>query len=139
MAKKASITDNNPLANMFTKSPAEVEQNKPMEVNTAPQAAKPRKKVTPAKVKPKAKKAKPAPPTPQPVVQTSFQAYQDQLDWIDQSVLEARKGGGRKIRKTDILRSIIDFARELEPNFTGIQSEDELRNRLFDAMRKYKS
>jgi hypothetical protein len=54
-------------------------------------------------------------------------------DWIDAKHAEARRGGGKAIRKTAIIRAVFELAMALEFDLTGSQSEAEIRERMIGA------
>jgi hypothetical protein len=45
----------------------------------------------------------------------------------------ARASGGRKIRKTEVLRALVRFMIELDVDVSGVKSEDDFFSRLRDA------
>lgn len=65
--------------------------------------------------------------------QTSVQLFEDQLDWLDEKRMEARKKGGKRLTKTELIRSLIDFGRELHVDFSGVTTESEVLERLRKA------
>lgn len=65
--------------------------------------------------------------------QSTILLYDDQLAWLDEKCLEARRGG-KSIRKAVIIRSLIDLAIKANAQMTGIQSEDEIISRLESAI-----
>jgi hypothetical protein len=67
--------------------------------------------------------------------QTTLLAYDYQLDWLDQKCTEARRGGGKPIRKAVLIRSLLDLAISAPVDLTGITSEDELVERLEKAIK----
>lgn len=68
--------------------------------------------------------------------QTSFQAYPDQLIWLESVCSDARKGDSKPIGKGVVLRSLIDFASEYKLDLAGIQSEEEIGERIREAVIK---
>ena len=63
--------------------------------------------------------------------------YRDQIDWLDTLLVDARKNDGKSIRRSELIRVIIDFAKELSPNVAGIQSGEEILERFREAATKY--
>lgn len=65
--------------------------------------------------------------------QSTILLYDDQLSWLDEKCLEARRGG-KALRKAAIIRSLIDMAINSNVQLTGLQSEDEIISRLEEAI-----
>lgn len=57
------------------------------------------------------------------------------LDWLDDKCREARRRGGRAIRKAAIIRSVLDVAMESPLDLTNLRDEFDLRERLRRALR----
>jgi hypothetical protein len=67
--------------------------------------------------------------------QSSVQLYEDQLDWLDEKRMEARKKGGRRLRKTEFIRALIDLAMRTDVDLKGIQSEEDIAQRFEEAIK----
>jgi hypothetical protein len=71
--------------------------------------------------------------------QTTIMAYDEQLDWLDEKCIEARKRKGKHrgpaIRKAAIIRALIDLARSAPVDLSGLQSEEELVHRFEQAIK----
>ncbi len=50
---------------------------------------------------------------------------------------EARSSGGFKVPKTTIIRSLIRVARILQVDMTGVKTEQDMLDRLLEAVRRY--
>ncbi len=57
------------------------------------------------------------------------------LDWLDDKCREARRSGGRAIRKAVIIRTLLDVAMEAPIDLTSLRDEDDLKNRLRNGLR----
>ena len=57
------------------------------------------------------------------------------LDWLDDRCREARRNGGRAIRKAAVIRALLDVAMEASINLTTLHSEDEIKPRIRAALR----
>ena len=68
--------------------------------------------------------------------QSTILLYDDQLAWLDEKCLEARRGG-KSIRKAAIIRSLIDLAIKANAQMNGIQNEDEIISRLKNAIAEH--
>ncbi len=67
---------------------------------------------------------------------TSLKMYEHQLDWLDQKCTEARKEGGKGIRKAAIIRALIDLAMDSNADLAGVKSEEEVVERFKQATHK---
>jgi hypothetical protein len=52
------------------------------------------------------------------------------LDWLDDKCREARRRGGRAIRKAAIIRALLDVAMESALDLTNLRDEFDLRERF---------
>ncbi len=59
-----------------------------------------------------------------------------QIDWLEDRCREARKNGGRAIRKAAIIRALLDVAIESGVDLTGLRREEDLGRRIRQALRK---
>lgn len=57
------------------------------------------------------------------------------LDWLDDKCREARRRGGRAVRKAAIIRALLDVAMESSLDLTNLRDEYDLRERLRRALR----
>lgn len=65
---------------------------------------------------------------------TNATMYRDQIQWLDTMVVQARANDGKAIRRADLMRAIIDFAKSVNPNLKGVQSEEEIVSRFSEAV-----
>ena len=59
-----------------------------------------------------------------------------QIDWLEDRCREARRNGGRAIRKAAIIRALLDVAMESGVDLTGLRREEELIRRMRQGLRK---
>ncbi len=52
------------------------------------------------------------------------------IDWLEDRCREARKRGGRAIRKAAIIRALLDVAMEGSIDLTGLRHEEDLVQRV---------
>ncbi len=71
----------------------------------------------------------------QPTRQSAIFLEERHLDWLDDKCREARKRGGRAVRKASIIRALIDVAIESPVDLTNLRDEHDLRERLRRALR----
>lgn len=57
------------------------------------------------------------------------------LDWLDDKCREARRRGGRAVRKAAIIRALLDVAMEAHVDLTSLRDEDDLQERLRRGLR----
>jgi len=67
--------------------------------------------------------------------QTTVILTEEQLLWLDEKCLEARKGGDKSISKTAIIRALIELARRCELDLEGINGEEEIVSRIEDTVK----
>ena len=53
-----------------------------------------------------------------------------QIDWLEEKRLEARRNGGKAIRKAAIIRALLDVAMEKRVDLTGLKDEEEITQRI---------
>ncbi|HVC34264.1 MAG TPA: hypothetical protein VNL16_12205 [Chloroflexota bacterium] len=58
-----------------------------------------------------------------------------QIDWLEDKCREARRRGGRAIRKAVIIRALIDVAMESPVDLTALRHEDDLIERIRKGLR----
>ena len=75
-------------------------------------------------------------PTPRPATRQSAIFLEEQhLDWLEDRCREARRRGGRAIRKAAVIRAILDVAMESPIDLTTLRNEDELIERVRRGLR----
>jgi len=57
------------------------------------------------------------------------------LDWLDDKCREARRRGGRAIRKAVIIRTLLDVAMESPVDLTNLRDEHDLKERLRQGLK----
>lgn len=78
----------------------------------------------------------PEPATRQsPTRQSAVFLEEQQIDWLEDKCREARKNGGKAIRKAAIIRALLDVAMESPIDLTGLRRDAELVERLRRGMR----
>ena len=63
---------------------------------------------------------------------TNIIFYQDQLLWLDEKSKKIKRGGS-SVRRTSIIRAIIDFAQSLGVDLSDTNSEEEILQRFSEA------
>lgn len=71
----------------------------------------------------------------QPTRQSAIFLEEGHLDWLDDKCREARRRGGRAIRKAAIIRALLNVAMEAPIDLTSLRDEDELQERLRRGLR----
>jgi hypothetical protein len=71
-----------------------------------------------------------------PTRQSAVFLEEQQIDWLEDKCREARKNGGKAIRKAAIIRALIDAAMGAPVDLTGLRREDELTERIKDGLRR---
>ncbi|MHB1131260.1 MAG: hypothetical protein ACYC4L_02610 [Chloroflexota bacterium] len=56
------------------------------------------------------------------------------LDWLDDKCREARRRGGRAVRKAAVIRALLDVAIESSLDLTNLRDEFDLRERVRRAL-----
>lgn len=125
--KRASLSNNSPLDQLFTPSTDEVEREAPARETPAPHESGARAgrgggerpyETRPTGEQPFVRPTSPhAPSTPEAereLRQTTIMIYGDQADWLDEACYLARRESGSNISKAAILRALVDMAREDE-------------------------
>ena len=75
--------------------------------------------------------AGPKPPTRQSAIFLEEQ----HIDWLEDRCREARRNGGRAIRKAAVIRALLDVAMESGIDLTALRREDDLLPRVRQALR----
>lgn len=71
----------------------------------------------------------------EPTRQSAVFLEEQHLDWLEDRCREARKAGGRAIRKAAIIRALLDVAMEADVDLTGLRRDEDLVDRLRKALR----
>ncbi len=71
----------------------------------------------------------------EPTRQSAVFLEEQHLDWLEDRCREARKNGGRAIRKAAIIRALLDVAMEADVDLTALRRDEELIDRLRKALR----
>jgi hypothetical protein len=70
-----------------------------------------------------------------PTRQSAIFLAEEHLDWLDDRCREARRNGGRAIRKAAIIRALLEVAMESPIDLTGLRSEADLIERIRRGLR----
>jgi hypothetical protein len=57
------------------------------------------------------------------------------IDWLEDKCREARRNGGKAIRKAAIIRALLDVAMESPVDLTGLRRDAELVERMRHGLR----
>lgn len=71
----------------------------------------------------------------EPTRQSAIFLEERHLDWLDDKRREARKKGGRAIRKAAIIRALLDIAMEAPIDLTSLRREEDLLHRIRQGLR----
>ncbi len=71
----------------------------------------------------------------EPTRQSAVFLEERHLDWLDDRCREARRNGGRAIRKAAIIRALLDVAMGSSIDLTGLRRPEELEERLRRGLR----
>lgn len=77
----------------------------------------------------------PAPPTHGTTRQSAIFLEERHIDWLEDKCREARRRGGRAIRKAVIIRALLDVAMESPIDLTALRHEDDLIERVRKGLR----
>ena len=58
------------------------------------------------------------------------------IDWLEDKCREARRNGGKAIRKAAIIRALIDVAMESPVDLSGLRRDAELVERIREGLRR---
>jgi len=119
MAKRASVPEGKALFFRPPTTEPEREEEEEPAVTTPP---------------PKAVPSAPASPRA-PSRQSAIFLQEKHLDWLEDRCRDARRNGGRAIRKAAIIRALLDVAMESPIDLTGLQREEDLVRRLRQGLR----
>lgn len=70
-----------------------------------------------------------------PIRQSAVFLAETHIDWLEDRCREARRKGGRAIRKATIIRALLDVAMEAPIDLTGLRREEDVVERIRKAMR----
>jgi len=62
----------------------------------------------------------------------------DMVSYLEDLGIQCKKSGGHKIANTVIVRAAIKLIMEIDPDISGVKSEEELENRFKNAAKRYK-
>ncbi len=65
-----------------------------------------------------------------PTRQSAIFLEEQHLDWLEDRCREARKNGGRAIRKAAIIRALLDTAIDSPIDLNGLRDQDDLLERI---------
>lgn len=65
-----------------------------------------------------------------PTRQSAIFLEEQHLDWLEDRCREARKNGGRAVRKAAIIRALLDVAMESAIDLRGLRDQDDLLERM---------
>lgn len=63
----------------------------------------------------------------------------DMEAWLQDLSNRMKTSGGYKLPKSYIIRALLDAAKRLNIDVSGVKTEDELAKRILNAIRHYKS
>ncbi len=70
-----------------------------------------------------------------PTRQSAVFLEEQHIDWLEDKCREARKNGGKAIRKAAIIRALLDVAMESPVDLTGLRRDSELVERVRAGLR----
>ncbi len=70
-----------------------------------------------------------------PIRQSAVFLAETHIDWLEDRCREARRRGGRAVRKATIIRALLDVAMEAPIDMTGIRREEDVVERIRKAFR----
>ena len=62
----------------------------------------------------------------------------DMETWLQDLANKMKESGGYKLPKSYVIRGLLDAAMNLKIDVSGVKSEDELKERLLEAIKKHK-
>ena len=78
----------------------------------------------------------PEPRAASPTRQSAVFLEERQIDWLEDKCREARKHGGKAIRKAAIIRALIDAAMESPIDLSGLRRDADLIERIRQGLRR---
>ena len=112
--KRASLEENNPLSKMFQRTGPREE---PEEATSTEQKKRGRKKQSESSSK-----------------QTTIIFLADQLEWLDYVTYDSRKGSGKVVSKSELLREMVNILRERDLSLRSVKTDEDIRNRLKETL-----
>lgn len=70
-----------------------------------------------------------------PTRQSAVFLEEAQIDWLEDKCREARKNGGKAIRKAAIIRALLDVAMESPIDLTGLRRDADLIERMRQGLK----
>ncbi len=70
-----------------------------------------------------------------PTRQSAIFLEEQHLDWLEDRCREARKNGGRAVRKAAIIRALLDVAMDSPVDLNGLRDQDDLLDRMKRSLR----
>lgn len=70
-----------------------------------------------------------------PTRQSAIFLEEQHLDWLEDRCREARKNGGRAIRKAAIIRALLDVAMDSPIDLKGLRDQEDLLERMKKGLR----
>ncbi len=70
-----------------------------------------------------------------PTRQSAIFLEERHIDWLEDKCREARRRGGRAIRKAVIIRALLDVAMESPVDLTALRREEDLIDRIRKGLR----
>lgn len=70
-----------------------------------------------------------------PTRQSAIFLEEQHLDWLEDRCREARKNGGRAVRKAAIIRALLDVAMDSPVDLKGLRDQDDLLDRMKRSLR----
>jgi hypothetical protein len=71
----------------------------------------------------------------EPTRQSAIFLEEKQIDWLDDRCKEARRNGGRAIRKAVIIRALLDVAMDSPVDLTGLKEIEDITMRIKKALK----
>jgi hypothetical protein len=78
----------------------------------------------------------PEPRAASPTRQSAVFLEERQIDWLEDKCREARRNGGKAIRKAAIIRALLDVAMAAPVDLTGLRRDADLAERIRQALRQ---
>ncbi len=69
------------------------------------------------------------------LIQTTVLFSREQLDWLYDVCADARRDGGKPMKKAYLFRAFVDLAREKELDLRGCRTEEDLRERVAELFK----
>ncbi|MBI4319012.1 MAG: hypothetical protein HY675_11030 [Chloroflexi bacterium] len=72
----------------------------------------------------------------EPTRQSAVFLEERHIDWLEDRCREARRRGGRAVRKAAIIRALLDVAMESHIDLTSLRREEDLLDRIKTGLRQ---